>query len=99
MLVFIMVDIDKIGNKRPLKSKKLKIIDHLGTYYATFDGSKIWKVEKWLFRLLKICNGKKTFNQIAKYIAKIANVPMGAVKPNLKEIFDELEREKFISYI
>jgi len=94
-----MPDVDEILNKHPLKSKKLKIIDHLGTYYATFDGSKIWKVEKWLFRLLRMCDGKRTFDQIADYISKIAEVPMDYARQNLKEILDELEREKFISYV
>ena len=92
-------DMDKILNKRPLKSKKLKIIDYLGTYYATFDGSRNWKVEKWLFRLLRMCDGKKTFDQIAEHISRIAEVPIEHVRQNLKEIFDELEKEKFISYI
>jgi hypothetical protein len=92
-------DIDKVLNKRPLKSKKLKIIDYLGTYYATFDGSKNWKVEKWLFNLLKLCDGKRTFEQIAQYLSKIAEVPLNHAMENLKEVFDELEREKLISYI
>jgi len=94
-----MEELTKILNKKPLKSKKLKIIDHLGTYYATFDGSKNWKIEKWLFRLLKLCDGKNTFDGIAAHISRLAEVPIEDSRQNLKEIFDELEREKFISFI
>ncbi len=93
-----MTSVEKLNDKKPLKSEKLKIIDHIGTYYATIDGSKIWKIEKWLFRLIEMCDGKKTFNQIAEHIAKIAKVPVEDIKPNLKDILDELEKEKFISY-
>lgn len=91
--------ISEILNKKPLRSKKLKIIDHLGTYYATFDGSENWKVEKWLFNLLKMCDGKRTFDQIARHIAKIADISIAQSRSNLKEIFDELEREDFVTYV
>jgi len=89
----------EILNKRPLKSKKLKIIDYLGTYYATFDGTSTWKVEKWLFNLIRLCDGKKTFEQIAEHISRLAEVSIEDSRRNLKEILDELERERFISYV
>lgn len=89
----------KTLEKRPLRSKKLKIIDHLGTYYATFDGSQNWKIEQWLFNLLKMCDGKRTFDQIATHIAKIAEISKDAARENLKEILEELEREKIIIYV
>ncbi|MEM5773287.1 MAG: PqqD family protein [Candidatus Aenigmatarchaeota archaeon] len=85
--------------KRPLKAKNLKIIDHLGTYYATFDGSKMWKLEKWLVRFLMMCDGKKTFDQIAEEVAKIAGIPAEEVKTGLAPVLEELEREGFIVYI
>lgn len=94
-----MADLETLLGKRPVKSSKLKIIDHLGTYYATFDGSTNWKVEKWLYKLLRRCNGKNTFDEIATYLAKIADVPIENIRPSLKEILDELEREKFIHYV
>lgn len=85
--------------KKPLKAKNLKIIDHLGTYYATFDGSKMWKIEKWLFRLLMMCDGKKTFDQIAEEIAKIAGITTEEVKAGLTPVLEELEREGLIVYV
>lgn len=92
-------DTGTILDKRPLRSKKLKIIDYLGTYYATFDGSENWKVDKWLFNLLKMCDGKRTFDQIAGHIARIAEISITQARNNLKEILNELEREKFITYV
>jgi hypothetical protein len=97
--VDILAEIEEMLGKKPLKSKKLKIIDHLGTYYATFDGSTNWKVEKWLYKLLRLCNGKVTVDQIATHLAKVADVSVEQIRPSLKEILDELERERFISYI
>lgn len=85
--------------KKPLKAKNLKIIDHLDTYYATFDGTKMWKVEKWLFKLLMMCDGKKTVDQIAEEIVKMSGYPLDDIKVSLKPIFEEFERTGFIVYI
>ncbi|MEM5836760.1 MAG: PqqD family protein [Candidatus Aenigmatarchaeota archaeon] len=85
--------------KRPLKAKNLKVIDHLGTYYATFDGTKFWKIEKWVFKLLMMCDGKKTFDEIAEEVAKIAGVVVEEVKASLIPVFEELEKEGFIIYV
>lgn len=85
--------------KKPLKAKNLKIIDYLGTYYATFDGTRYWKVEKYIFKLLMMCDGKKTFEQIAEEISRISGYSLEEIKIGLKAIFEELEREKFIVYI
>ncbi|MEM3393689.1 MAG: hypothetical protein QXY79_01415 [Candidatus Methanomethylicia archaeon] len=85
--------------KRLLKAKNLKIIDHLGTYYATFDGSKMWKMEKWLVRLIMMCDGKKTFDQIAEEVAKLSGISKEEVKIGLTPVLEELEREGFIVYI
>lgn len=85
--------------KKPVKVDNLKIIDHLDTYYATFDGSKIWKVESWLFKLLKMCNGEKTFNQIIQEIADISGEPVEEIRIGLKPVFRELERKGFIEML
>jgi hypothetical protein len=85
--------------KKPLKAKNLKIIDHLGTLYATFDGVRYWKIEKWLFRLLMMCDGKRTVDQIAEEISKISGYSVDDVKIGLRPILEELEREKFIVYV
>jgi hypothetical protein len=88
-----------IEEKKPLKKKNLKIIDHLGTYYATFDGSQLWKIEDWLFKLLKMCNGKKTFKQIVEEISKSSGLPAEDIKIALKSVFEELEKFGFIVYV
>jgi len=88
-----------MDEKKPLKAKNLKIIDHMDTYYATFDGTQMWKVEKWLFKLLMMCNGKKTFDQIAEEIAKISGYSIDEIKISLKPIFEEFEKNGFIVYI
>jgi hypothetical protein len=85
-------------DKRPMKVKNLKIIDYLGTYYATFDGTRSWKVEKWLFRLLMLCDGKKTTVQIAEQIAKISGFNIDEIKVGLRPVFDELANTGMISY-
>lgn len=87
-----------MNETRPLKAKNLKIIDYLDTYYATFDGTKMWKIEKWLFKLLMMCNGKKTFDQIAEEIARMSGFSTEEIKVGLKPVFEELERAGFISY-
>ncbi|MEM5869901.1 MAG: PqqD family protein [Candidatus Aenigmatarchaeota archaeon] len=88
-----------MDEKKLLKAKNLKIIDHLGTYYATFDGSKMWKLEKWVSKLLMMCDGKKTFDQIAEEVAKLAGVPKEEVKIALKDVIEELEKAGFIVYV
>ena len=81
---------------RPMKAKGLKVIDHMGTYYATFDGVKIWKIEKYIFRLLMMCDGKKTYDEIANEIVNISGFPFEDVKRGLIPIFEELKRDGII---
>lgn len=85
--------------KKPLKAKNLKVIDHLGTLYATFDGSAIWKLDKVVFGIWKICDGKKTVDEIVKEVAKKAIVEEKDLRPVLEDILDELTRMKFIEWI
>jgi len=85
--------------KVPLKAKKLKIIDHLGTLYATFDGSSVWKIDKVAFGILKMCDGKKTVEKIVEDVAKMATVRPKELKPVMKEIFGNLEKMNFIEWV
>jgi hypothetical protein len=82
--------------KKPIKAKNLKVVDYKGTYYATFDGSRMWKIEKWIFKLIMMCNGEKTFDQIADEISKLSEFPVEDIKIGLKPIFEDLEKEGFI---
>ena len=87
-----------MDDRRPLKAKNLKIIDYMGTYYATFDGTKMWKVEKWLFKLLTMCDGKKNMDQISEEIAKNSNFKVEDIMVGLKPIFEEFEKNGLIVY-
>jgi len=88
-----------MNEKRPLRSKNLKIIDHIGTLYATFNGSSMWEVDKVAFAILKMCDGNKTVNQIAQDIAKKTNLEVEDVKVTLMDILNEMEKLKFITYV
>jgi len=88
-----------MDEKRPLKVKNLKIIDHLGILYATFDGSIMWEVDKVAYAILKMCDGTKTLNQIVEEVANKANLDVNDVKVTLDDIFNEMEKLKFIVYV
>ena len=85
--------------KRPVKAKNLKIIDHLGTLYATFDGSSLWRMDKVAFGILRMCDGRRTFDDIVEEIAKRINHKPKDVKPVIRKILKELEERKFIEWI
>jgi hypothetical protein len=84
--------------KKPLKSKKLKVIDQLGTLYATFDGSSMWKIDKVAFGILKMCDGKKTFEEIVEEVARIISHRPEDVKPVIEKILNELTELKFVEW-
>jgi len=88
-----------MDEKKPLKAKSLKIIDQKGTLFATFDGSKFWRIEKHIYKLLMECDGKKTFDEIAHKIASISGFKVEDIKVGLKPMFDEFERNGFITYV
>lgn len=85
--------------KMPLKIKKLKIIDHLGTLYATLDGSSIWKIVKVAFGILKMCDGKRTFDEIVEDVAKRAIVRPKDLKPVLEKMISDFEEMNFIEWV
>jgi hypothetical protein len=43
-----------------------------------------------------MCNGEKTFDQIADEISKLSEFPVEDIKIGLKPIFEDLEKEGFI---
>ncbi len=88
-----------MDKKRPLKAKGLKVIDHIGTLYATFNGSTMWEVDKVAYAIMKMCNGTKTVNQIAQDIAKKTNLDVKDVKITLMDILKEMDKLKFITYV
>lgn len=91
---------ERMENKRiPLKSKNLKIISYINTLYATFDGNRIWEIDKTGYVILKMCDGTRTVDQIAEEIAKKINMKVEDVKPTLEEILNEMKKHKFIEYV
>jgi DNA-directed RNA polymerase delta subunit len=88
-----------MNDKKPIKSKNLKVLDYKGTLYATFDGSAFWKLDKIAFGLLKMCDGKKTFDQIIQEVAAKASLSEEDVRNAVKPIFEELTNMKFIEWV
>ena len=84
---------------KPVKSKRLLIIDHLGTYYATLDREKWWKMEDWIVKLLKLCDGRKNVDKLAEMLSKIAGVNKDDLKPTLKDILEDLSERGIIEFI
>lgn len=84
---------------RPVKNSKLLIIEHLGTYYATLDRERWWEIEDWIVKLLKLCDGRTTVDQLAERLAKIAEVEKEDLKPTLKNILEELKEKQIIKFI
>jgi len=90
---------DLMDGRRPLKAKNLKIIDYINTLYATLDGNSMYEIDKSSYGVLKMCDGTKTIDEIAKDIAKKIKMNVDHVKVTLKEILGELEKLKFIKYV
>lgn len=84
--------------KRPKKAENLKIIEHIGGLYATFDGEQHWRIEKWAFEILKLCDGKKSISEIARILAEELQMNAEDVIRGLKPILEEFERVGFIKY-
>ena len=88
-----------MDERRPLKVENLKVIDYINTLYATLNGSSMWEIDKSSYGVLRMCNGKRTVDQIAKEISKKIKMNVDQVKVTLKEILNELEERKFIRYV
>ena len=88
-----------MDERRPLKAKNLKVINYINTLYATFDGSSLWEIDKSSFEVLKMCDGTRTVDQIAREIAKKIDMNVEDVMPTLLDILREMENLKFIEYV
>jgi hypothetical protein len=88
-----------MNERSPLKAKNLKIIDYINTLYATFDGSSMWEIDKSSFAVLNMCDGIRTVDEIAKEIAKKIKMDVNDVMTTLRDILNELEKLKFITYV
>ena len=88
-----------LEEKKLLKVKDLKIIDHIGTFYASILGKGIWRMDDSAYVVLKLCDGTRTIDEISGTIAKKTKLAFDDVKMTVKNIIDELERLKFIEYV
>ena len=84
--------------KKPTKTKSLKVIDHLDTLYATFDGSNMWKLDKVSYGIIQMCDGNKTLDQIVDILSKRIGHNPEDVKPVIEKILAELTDMKFIEW-
>ncbi|MEM7825670.1 MAG: PqqD family peptide modification chaperone [Candidatus Aenigmatarchaeota archaeon] len=84
---------------KPIRAKNLKVIDHLGTLYATFNGSSMWKLDKVAFGILRMCDGKRSVENIVDELSKRISHKPEDVKPVVEEILEELTKMKFIEWV
>jgi hypothetical protein len=82
----------------PKKSKDLHIISHIGSIYATFDGSVIWRLDKLAYKILTLCNGKNTVGDIVEKISKETGMSKEKVKHAVINILNELKELKFVKF-
>jgi aminopeptidase-like protein len=85
--------------RRPKKAENLKIIEHIGSLYATFDGEQYWRMEKWAFEILRLCDGRKSISEIARILSEELQMNEEDVIRGLKPILEEFERVGFIKYV
>jgi len=86
------------NDKRPVKVEDLKLIVHEGNFYAIIDES-VWKIDEIAFELLKMCDGKRTYENIIDELVKKTNLSVEDVEIGVKTIFNDLTRQKFIIWI
>jgi len=85
--------------KKPLKSSKVKIIDHLGTLYATLDGNSMWKIDYAAYNVWKVCDGKRTVDELVNDLAKEINHKPEDARPVIEKILNQLSDLKFLEWV
>lgn len=88
-----------IISKKPVKSSTLKVIDHIGTLYGTVNGEKLWEVDKVAWEILKMCDGKKTVDEIVWSMSKKFQIDIEEIKPIVLAVVDELKRIEFVDLV
>lgn len=85
--------------RKPKKNPKLKVISHKGTLYATFDGRSLWDLDKVAFKIMQLCDGKRSVEEIVEIIANRTGLPKDALKKVIQEILDDLSKANFIIWV
>ena len=88
-----------IISKKPMKSPNLKVIDHIGTLYGTVNGEKLWEIDKVAWEILKMCDGKKTVDQIIWSVSKKFNIDMEEIKPIVVAVVNDLKKIDFVDFV
>ena len=88
-----------MDDKKPLKSEKVKIIDHLGTLYATIDGNAMWKIDYAAYNVWKVCDGRRTIDELVNDLAKEIGHKPEDVKPVVEKILTQLSDLNFLEWI
>lgn len=84
--------------KKPTRARSLKVIDHLGTLYATFDGTNMWKMEKVSYGIWQMCDGSRTVEQLVVALSARIGHTSEDVRPVVDDILTELTKMKFIEW-
>lgn len=85
--------------KKPLKSRKVKIIDHLGTLYATIDNTSMWKIDYPSYNVWKVCDGKRTVDELVNDLAKEIGHKPEDVRPVVENILNQLTELNFLEWL
>lgn len=85
--------------KKPLKSNKVKIIDHLGTLYGSIEGNSLWKLDYSTYNVWKVCDGKRTVDELVNDLAKEIGHKPEDVKPVVEKILNQLSELNFLEWI
>jgi len=91
--------VTEFGKMKPKMNENLKIIEYIGSYYATVDGERIWELDPSVYYVLKLCDGVHTVEEIAENIAREINTTKDGVMPVLKRMLHELESKGFITWV
>lgn len=85
--------------KKPLKSNKVKIIDHLGTLYATLDSNSLWKIDYATYNVWKVCDGKRTVEELVNDLSKEIGHKPEDVRSVVDKILNQLTELNFLEWV
>jgi len=82
----------------PVKNPRVKTIEYIGRIYATIDGQRFWEIDRSVLEVMKMCDGTRTVEDIAREIARIIEASVESVIPTLVDMLTELEKNGLIFY-
>ncbi len=85
--------------KKPKKNPKLKVIQHKDSLYATFDGQRLWSLDKVAYKIMELCDGKKTVGEIVEILVRKTGLPKEPLEKVVKEVLENLSKVNFIIWV